>query len=283
MVEHKLNRVVYLGLPAFNEEAAIRPLFDRIRSARTQLIDSVLAGDLRVIFYDDGSTDKTAAEVRSQATGLRVTLLSPPHNGGLGRALQGIFSYFLQEANPTDLLVIMDSDDTHDPAQIKDLLERMDGEGEDIVVASRYRKGSRISGVPANRQILSLGFAGLVKIVLPIKGVRDYSCGYRSYSYPSLRSIASDKGFVIDEPGFASMPEVLVRLRQGNLRFGEIPLDLHYDQRLTISKMKAWENSMKLLKCLFVWRFNDKFPSRSTNFQAHVLDGLAIEEIHLNA
>jgi len=279
VVELQLTRVVHLGLPAYNEEAAIRPLFERIISARTQLVKSGLAEDLRVIFYNDGSTDGTVAEVRSRATNARVTLLSPETNGGLGRALQGIFSYFLQDARTNDVLIVMDSDDTHDPSQIMDLLKRMDSHGEDIVIASRYRRGSRVSGVPANRQILSLGFAAIVKLALPIKGVRDYSCGYRAYTYSSLKSVASEQGFVLDEPGFASMPEVLVRLRREPLHFGEVPLDLHYDQRLTMSKMRPWQNSLRLLKCLVIWRFQAQRQSKSARSQTSLLDGIAIEVI----
>jgi len=279
VVEFNPSRIVYLGLPAYNEQAAIRPLFGRINIAREQLVDSGLAVDLQVIFYNDGSTDETVAEVRSQAIGSKVTLLSPENNGGLGRALQGIFSYFLQEARTCDVLVVMDSDDTHDPDQIMDLLKRMDGRGEDVVVASRYRKGSRVSGVPANRQILSLGFAAMVKLVLPIKGVRDYSCGYRAYTYSSLKSGASEQGFVIDEPGFASMPEILVRLRQKPLQFGEIPLDLHYDQRLTESKMRAWHNSVRLLQCLVRWRLSPPRPVSGSGNLDSPLSRLTVEEL----
>lgn len=279
MDEQGASRVVYLGLPAFNEQAAIRPLFQRIRAARTKLTDAGLIKDLQVIFYDDGSTDDTAAEVRINAVDVPVTLLSPERNGGLGKALQGIMSYFLQRAASSDVLVIMDSDDTHDPAQIEALLGRMDAHGEQVVVASRYQRGSRISGVPANRQVLSLGFAALVKTILPIKGVRDYSCGYRAYTYASLRAVAKGEDFHLDESGFASMPEILVRLRNQSLRFGEIPLQLHYDQRLTISKMRAWQNTTRLMQCLMRWRISPPQAGHSVNGYTPILQEIGIEHV----
>ncbi len=256
MTNQVQQRCVYLGLPAFNEELAIAPLFERVRAARLDLVNSGFASDLKVLLYDDGSTDNTAEQVRKQSHGLEVFLLSPESNGGLGVALRGLFTQFLDQAQSQDLLVVMDTDDTHDPDQIRELLTSMDQHSLDVVIASRYRKGSRTTGVPGYRQVLSLGFAGLVKVMLPIKGVLDYSCGYRVYTYGALSNISTEFGFPLQEAGFASMPEVLVRLRRGSLTFGEIPLRLSYDRRLTVSKMRAWENSRRLLSRLISWKVN---------------------------
>lgn len=252
------DRIVYLGLPAYNEELAIAPLFSRIREAKRNLISKNLVADVRVIVYDDGSTDDTVVEVRDNSRELDVQLLIPDGNGGLGVALRGLFTQFMEQANPQDLLVIMDTDDTHDPSQIEELLTALDQGSKDVVIASRYRKGSQTSGVPTYRQLLSLGFAGLVRIVLPIRGVLDYSCGYRIYSYSALTTIHTASGFPLQESGFASMPEVLVRLRTKSLTFGEIPLKLAYDRRLTASKMQAWQNSRRLLSRIWSWKLHPR-------------------------
>ena len=254
MVRNAQERCIYLGLPAFNEELAIAPLFDRVREAQKTLISSDNSSGLKVLVYDDGSTDNTAEQVRTHSYDLDVYLLSPQENGGLGVALRALFTQFLSQAQEQDLLVVMDTDDTHDPSQISELLHKLDQDSLDVVIASRYRKGSKTMGVPAYRQILSFGFAGLVKVMLPIKGVLDYSCGYRIYTYGALSQILTESGFPLQESGFASMPEVLVRLRQKSLHFGEIPLRLSYDRRLTVSKMRAWENSRRLLSQTINWR-----------------------------
>ncbi len=259
MTNQVQQRCVYLGLPAFNEELAIAPLFERIRAARVDLVNSGLASDLKVLLYDDGSTDNTAEQVRKQSHGLEVFLLSPERNGGLGVALRGLFTQFLDQAQSQDVLVVMDTDDTHDPDQIAELLVTMDQQGLDVVIASRYRKGARITGVPSYRQVLSLGFAGLIKVTLPVKGVLDYSCGYRVYTHRTLSGLLTESGFPLQESGFASMPEVLIRLRGQSLTFGEIPLKLAYDRRLTVSKMQAGQNSRRLLSRLWTWRI---FPNR---------------------
>ena len=256
MTEGKTNRVVYVGLPAYNEAAAISPLLSRVEAARIDLIKHGAVRDLQIIFYDDGSTDDTAQCVRESHRGTETFVLSPPSNGGLGVALQGIVNFFLTVATDEDVLVVMDCDDTHDPQQIAELLSRMDRFGEDVVIASRYRRGAVVAGVSWNRQLLSFGFAVLVKIVLPIRGVRDYSCGYRAYAKAPLMKASGDGGFQLQEPGFSAMPEILMRLRPGKWNFGEIPLLLAYDRRLTQSKMRAWKNSSRLLQCLVFWRLH---------------------------
>ena len=277
MREHGYERTVFVGLPAFNEAAAIPSLFQRIRRTRADLRVSGLALDLRVILYDDGSTDGTADAVREFRGETGVFLLTPPSNGGLGTGLQGIITFFLEVSQAEDVLVIMDCDDTHDPGQIVDLLRSMDGNDEDVVIASRYRRGSTISGVPWSRQVLSFGFAALVMGVLPIAGVRDYSCGYRASARPPLESAASSQGFRLSESGFSAMPEILIRLRAQGWRFGEIPLELAYDRRKTQSKMRAWQNTRRLMYCLVRWRLSPPRRDKLETGLASFIDGLNVE------
>ena len=279
MGAHNRGRTVFLGLPAFNESAAISPLFARIRLAKNDLKARGLASDLVVIFYDDGSTDDTTEMVKASHGDLGIFLLTPSQNGGLGTALQGIMSYFLKVGTGSDVLVIMDCDDTHDPRQISDLLTRMDAEEEDIVIASRYRKGAVIAGVPMSRQIFSLGFAFLVKTMLPIRGVRDYSCGYRAYAYAPLKQASSARGFQLQEAGFSAMPEILIRLRAQGWRFGEIPLELAYDRRETQSKMRAWQNTRRLMQCIARWRLAQPRSEELSIASDNVLLNITIEAL----
>lgn len=273
------GRTVFLGLPAFNESAAITPLFERIRRTKRDLKGRDIAVDLIVIFYDDGSTDDTAEMVRKVHGDLAVFLLSPGRNGGLGTALQGIINFFLEAGTESDVLVIMDCDDTHDPSQIPSLLTRMDVENEDIVIASRYRKGAVIAGVPLSRQVFSLGFAVLIKSMLPIRGVRDYSCGYRAYAHAPLKRASSAYGLRLYESGFSAMPEILIRLRTHGWRFGEIPLQLSYDRRATQSKMRAWQNTRRLIQCIVRWRLSAPHASKSSLASNHVLRDVTVERL----
>jgi len=83
--------------------------------------------DAEVIVVDDGSTDATAAVAAEH--GARV--LSAPYSMGNGAAIKR----GTREAGG-EVLVFMDADGQHDPAQIERLLQRLD-EGFDMVVGAR--------------------------------------------------------------------------------------------------------------------------------------------------
>lgn len=104
-------------LPAYNEGRNIRSLVARIRE-----LDA--AWDVLVV--DDGSTDATAAE--AEAGGARV--VRHPYNIGNGAAIRT----GLQHATG-EIVVMMDSDGHHDPADIPTLLSHMDTY--DLVVGAR--------------------------------------------------------------------------------------------------------------------------------------------------
>ena len=238
---------VYLCLPAYNEEPSIRPLFQRIIKLNNSFSDPV--DRIKVVLYDDGSTDATVAEAKAFADDLDLVIIQNETNYGLGVAVRSLLQYFTTEASEDDFAVIMDCDDTHDPSQIPEILLAL--KQADVIVASRYRRGSATTGVPFHRLFVSFTFMLLVKAVLPIKGVRDYSCGYRGYSSNILRRVSNltDARFV-EETGFAAMPELLWNCARAGARVGEIPMNLSYERKLSDSKMDVNDNTKRLLKLI---------------------------------
>ena len=71
-----------------------------------------------------------------------------------------------------------------------------------------------------------------MRILFPIKGVKDYTCGYRAYSINCLRRAYEKFGeHLIQEDSFACMAELIIKLRSINLSAVEIPIILRYDQK----------------------------------------------------
>jgi len=208
-----------------------------------------------VVLYDDGSTDKTVAVAESFASDLDLVIIRNEKNFGLGVAIRSLLQYFTTQANGDDVAVIMDCDDTHDPIQIPEILLAL--QRYDVVIASRYRRGSATSGVPFHRLLVSFGFMLLVKAVLPIKGVRDYSCGFRGYSTHILTEVSNLTGAqFVEESGFAAMPELLWNCARAGAVVGEIPMNLSYERKLSDSKMDVTENTKRLLKLIVKLRRN---------------------------
>ncbi|AHX12268.1 glycosyl transferase [Dyella jiangningensis] len=105
-------------LPAKNEGAALKELLPRLRAAQP---------DAEIIVVDDGSTDDT----RDICAAASVTCLSSPYSMGNGAAIKRG-----ARAASGGVLVFMDGDGQHDPADIARLLEKLE-QGYDMVVGAR--------------------------------------------------------------------------------------------------------------------------------------------------
>ncbi len=244
--------VITVVLPAYNEEAALPPLLGSLAKLREEHLP-----ELRVLVVDDGSKDATAAVVRERITpdgGLR--LVPHPRNMGLSQAIQTGLEAALEEAHPDDIIVTMDADNTHPPDLIPGMLAKL-AEGYDVVIASRYRPGAKVYGVPPHRQLFSVGMRFLFQLALPIKGVRDYSCGYRAYRAETLQRAYTHYGEdFITEQGFSCMVEILCQLsRLKPMRFAEVPLILHYDRKPSETKMRVTKTITDTLRLLLRYRF----------------------------
>jgi glycosyltransferase involved in cell wall biosynthesis len=110
--------VLSIILPAKNEAAALANLLPKLRAAQP---------DAEIIVSDDGSTDHTAALCAEHG----VTRVGTPYSMGNGAAIKRG-----ARAARGDVLVCMDADGQHDPADIPRLLEKLD-EGYDMVVGAR--------------------------------------------------------------------------------------------------------------------------------------------------
>jgi dolichol-phosphate mannosyltransferase len=226
---------VWIVLPAFNEAGNLPAL---LRSFR-EIQEDAYRVEVRVIVIDDGSTDGTAGVALDAAGTLPVEVLRNESNRGLAETFVRGMTEAAKKARPGEVIVCMDADNTHIPGQILRMIREIQ-EGRDVVIASRYRIGSVVRGVPISRRLLSRGMSILFRIVFPIEGVRDYSCGYRAYRAEFLQralAIRGEQAFAKD--GFACMVGMLLHLAREGAVIGEVPLVLRYDQRRGASKMKV--------------------------------------------
>jgi len=158
-------------------------------------------------------------------------------NQGLGATLRDGLKWACELALPADVIVTLDADNSHTPELILRMV-RMVREGHDVVVASRYRPGSRVRGVPWHRRVLSRGAAILLKLLFPTPGIRDYTSGYRAYRAEILQRVIEQDPSFFDQEGFQVMVDVILKLRRDkDLVFGEAPLILRYDHKQGASKM----------------------------------------------
>ena len=143
-------------IPAKNEAASIGDVVGRIRSAFPKA---------EVLVVDDGSTDRTPSLALEQG----AKVISHPQSLGNGAAVKAG-----ARAAAGEVLVFLDADGQHDPADIPRLLEKLD-EGYDMVV------GARSSSSHANSARLAAnGIYNVIASMVTGHRVPDLTSGFRA-------------------------------------------------------------------------------------------------------
>jgi dolichol-phosphate mannosyltransferase len=218
-------------IPCFNEREGIPYLCEKLRPAVDDLGG---AEEVSILFVDDGCSDGTEEAIRRHAQGLRYEIATHARNRGLGAALRTGFA-----ACRTEELVVIDSDCSYDPTQIKDLIATLRS-GADLVIGSCYHPKGEVVGVPAWRLFLSKTLSRMYSAVLPIRLYTYTSCfrAYRREVFPLLD---------LSDDTFLSMARIVVSAVMQGVRVVEIPARLTTRQ-FGQSKIKVVQLSLDHMK-----------------------------------
>ena len=193
-------------VPTYNEKLNVDALVDRL--------ELVLVGlNWEVVFVDDDSPDGTADSLRALAQQRpHVRCLLRIGRRGLSRAVvEGILS------TSAPLLAVMDADLQHDEALLPSMLQKLEDEQLDVVVASRYVAGGSVGEWSRGRAQLSRLATRLVDAVIGT-GLSDPMSGYfvvRRTVFESAVRRLSGEGYKILLDLLASAPS--------KPRVGELP------------------------------------------------------------
>src|ERR687885_115329 len=148
----------------------------------------VLGPDDRVLVIDDSSPDGTGEIAERLAGELPfVDVLHRERKEGLGPAYLAGFRRAL--ADGAELVLEMDCDFSHDPADVPRLIAAT--AGGDLVLGSRYVAGGRIGNWGAGRRFVSEGGSLYARLILGIN-VRDPTGGFKCYRRRVLEAIDLD-------------------------------------------------------------------------------------------
>jgi dolichol-phosphate mannosyltransferase len=185
-----------------------------------------------VLVVDDGSPDGTAGRVRElMATAPGLQLLERPGKQGLGAAYVAAFTRLLA-GDEFDVVVQMDADLSHDPADVPRLLDTL--AAADLAIGSRYVAGGAVDGWPVSRRALSrLGNVYARAWLGP--HVNDLTGGFKAWRAELLRRIDPA---TIRSDGYAFQIELTKRAISLDARVVEVPITFHNRTRGQ-SKMDA--------------------------------------------
>lgn len=164
---------VSVVVPAYNEADSLPELVARVRAA----IDGMgLAWEMWIV--DDGSQDTTWEAVQAQnGADARVRGIRLARNFGKAAALAAGF-----EASRGDYVITMDADLQDDPAEIPDLIARLD-EGWDLVSGWKQdRKDSFVKN--HSSKVFNLATSRMCGLRL-----HDFNCGLKAYRSEVTRRV----------------------------------------------------------------------------------------------
>ena len=197
MIEkNKKNIEIIVVIPVYNEGKSIYDLLCNINKVGVR--------NLALIIINDKSTDDSLDWInkfKNDNKGICLQVISHEDNLGLGGALNTGLTYCLKNYN-FNILFTMDGDNTHDPSLIPNMINEINS-GKDIVIASRYRPGAKVSGIPRHRIFLSYCARICYSIFWNLKGVRDYTCLFRAHTKSIL------------DMAFPNKDEVILKEKQG--------------------------------------------------------------------
>jgi dolichol-phosphate mannosyltransferase len=223
--------MIYIILPAFNEAPNMKPLFTSLKEHAQSI------GQFIPILVDDGSSDDTVAIASQYGKDLGLQIVKHEHNQGLGAAILTGLKTAISEAKDTDIIVMLDADNSHNPNHIPGMTKLI-AMGNDLVIASRYQDGGQEVGLVYWRSIGSRLISIMLTGVFDVNGARDYTCGYRAYTGKIIRQgFEVYKDDLISETSFVCMAELLVKLYSVGAKIAEYPLILRYDLKQGTSKM----------------------------------------------
>jgi dolichol-phosphate mannosyltransferase len=216
----------WLILPTYNEAENIEAL---VRAALVQLERTGIGHTILVV--DDGSPDGTGLIAERLSEELEpVRVLHRPRKEGLGRAYLAGFAIALEAG--AELVLEMDSDFSHDPADLPRLIAAADTA--DLVLGSRYVPGGGVTEWGSVRRLLSRGGSAYARILLGVP-VRDLTGGFKCFHRRVLEAIELED---VHADGYGFQIELTYKAVRAGFSVTEVPI-LFRERRVGSSKMTA--------------------------------------------
>ena len=211
-----------LCLPTYNERENLEPMITALGGALDTSQDPA----------SSSTTARRTAPGRSRTASQRSIRGRPLHRTtkeGIGPAYVAGFRHALAEG--AELVMEMDCDFSHDPADVPRLIAAANGA--DLVLGSRYAPGGTANWGLV-RRFVSRGGCLYAQVILGMR-VRDLTGGFKCFRRQTLEAIDLD---ALSAHGYAFQIETTYRVKRAGLRIQEVPITF-VERRAGASKMTS--------------------------------------------
>lgn len=215
---------VSLIIPVRNEEGCIGQV---LREVSKRIVNEI-------IVVDGHSTDKTVKEAKKELREKDKLIVQK------GKGYGAAFIEGFQVASG-DVIIMMDADGSHNPADIPFILAKIK-EGYEYVMGSRYAIGGKSQDDTLIRWFGNQLFTKLTNIV---HGTRVTDS---LYLFTAITREGLDR-LTLESPGFEFCTEILVKAHNARLRFMEVPA-IERARYKGKSKVNAFFDGIKILRAI---------------------------------
>jgi dolichol-phosphate mannosyltransferase len=213
----------------------IIPTYNEIENIENIIISTInLYPTINILIVDDNSPDLTSKKVENLKPKFKdqLFLMKRLKKEGLGTAYVAGFKWALK--NKFNYVFEMDADLSHNPKDIKRILEPMLENNYDVSIGSRYIEGINVVNWPLSRIILSYTASQYVQLITRMN-IKDSTSGYICYKKSVLESIDLDN---IKFKGYAFQIEMKYKSYLKNFKIIEVPI-IFSDRLFGVSKLNG--------------------------------------------
>ena len=234
--------MLYLAIPAHNEDATIGVLLWRLRTVLAEF-----PREYEVVVYDDASSDETAAVAEQYTHAMPVTVLRGATPVGYAGAVDALVRYVAGHTRypRRDAMLILQADFTDPPGIVPEFARRFEG-GADLVVGER----TTVVDAPVPVRRLFTAAAWALKPFVRVDGLRDLTGSMRLVRISALRDLLRTVGDapVCEGDSWTANADLLLRLVPHARRVETVPVEPTYGVRTRDTRRVTVRDALAALR-----------------------------------